>query len=271
MCVLKTDKRDEIAMEQKITILKEFNKQRIHSFLKTDRIWAGYAICDLEEDLFPVCDWYTAYKDNEVISLCMYFKGIQPPAQITMGELIGLEKILKAVNLPRRVHAHIPLNHREIVNQHYYFSELHSMKRMFVTREFFRPAAGQAKKMSERDLKDLEKLYAIQPGNFFRSYMLTSGVYYGLRSDGTLVSVAGTHVCSTSYSLACVGNVFTHPSYRGRGYATICTSQVVRELLTRYRDVILNVADQNTVAIRIYKQLGFHEYCTFLEADAHAF
>lgn len=252
-------------MKRKISIRKESDKDIIRAFLETYRIWAGYAICDLEQEFFPLCDWYTAYRNGDVISLCLYFKGLQPPTQITMGEPFGIEGILKAADVPRKVYAHIPVNHLEIVKKHYCFSKLRSMKRMVVTKESFKPVAGQAIRLNELDLMDLEKLYASQPGTFFRPYMLASGVYYGLKKNDILVSAAGTHVCSSSHGMACVGNVFTHPSYRGKGYATVCTSGVLRELLTRYQDVILNVDSQNTPAIKIYKRLGFREHCTYLE------
>jgi len=63
----------------------------------------------------------------------------------------------------------------------------------------------------------------------------------------------------------CIGNVFTSPSYRGKGYATVCTSQVVKELLAKYDDIILNVDNQNRQAVGIYEKLGFREHCTYLE------
>jgi predicted GNAT family acetyltransferase len=93
--------------------------------------------------------------------------------------------------------------------------------------------------------------------------MLTSGVYYGIRKDGTLVSVAGTHVCSSNHKIACVGNVFTLPSCCDKGYATICTSKVVEELLLSHSDIILNVNSKNIPAIKVYKKLGFREHYTY--------
>ena len=164
------------------------------------------------------------------------------------------------------MYAHIPLTHREAVQKFYSFSQLSLMKRMSASKEFFKPAEGSAIRLCERDLADLEKLYTLHPsGAFFRPYMLTLGVYYGVRKDGVLVSVAGTHVSSPSYRMACIGNVFTDPSHRGKGYATVCTSKVVKELLSKHDDIILNVDNQNKAAVRIYEKLGFHEHCTYLE------
>jgi GNAT superfamily N-acetyltransferase len=252
-------------MEREISICRETSKEKLLSFLEKDRIWAGYAICDLEPELFPLCDWYTARMNNDVISLALYFKGLEPQTQITMGAPTGIDRILETAEVPGRLYAHIPLRHRQVLEKFYSFTQLKSMKRMMVTRKSFRPAVGSTKRLEERDLQGLEELYAPPHEAFFRRYMLTSGVYYGVQENGTLVSAAGTHVCSPSHRLACVGNVFTHPSHRGKSYGTICTSEAVKELLTIHDDVILNVDSRNLTAIKIYEKLGFQEYCMYLE------
>jgi predicted GNAT family acetyltransferase len=84
--------------------------------------------------------------------------------------------------------------------------------------------------------------------------------------EGNLVSAGGTHIVAPTYGIAAVGNVFTLPPYRGRGYATTCTSAVVRELLGRSLEVVLNVARSNQRAVRIYERLGFREHGPFVEA-----
>jgi predicted GNAT family acetyltransferase len=86
-----------------------------------------------------------------------------------------------------------------------------------------------------------------------------------------LVAVAGTHLVSPTYNVAAVGNVFTHPNYRGRGFGTATTSAVVDELLeSGIRDIVLNVSRGNAIAVRLYERLGFERYCPFLEGPAFA-
>ncbi len=85
------------------------------------------------------------------------------------------------------------------------------------------------------------------------------------------MAAAGPHLVSPTYGVAAVGNVFTHPDYRGRGYGTLTTSAVVAELLgLGMRDVVLNVEQANAVAVRLYERLGFERYCPFLEGPASA-
>jgi len=78
--------------------------------------------------------------------------------------------------------------------------------------------------------------------------------------------VAGTHLVSYSYRVAAVGDVLTHPDQRRQGHATAVTNAVVAELLRQgIQDIVLNVKQANTGAIRIYERLGFAIHCPFLE------
>jgi predicted GNAT family acetyltransferase len=110
----------------------------------------------------------------------------------------------------------------------------------------------------------LQRLYREE--GVFAPYQLDSGVYYGVEVEGELGSAAGTHLISPTYQMAAAGNIFTHPSHRGKGYATACASALVEELLSRSLEIVLNVARSNEVALGLYKGLGFREYCPFIEA-----
>jgi ribosomal protein S18 acetylase RimI-like enzyme len=252
-------------MSQEISVRREEDKQRILAFLEKDRVWSGYAICDLEHALFSLCEWHTAYSNGKIISLCLYFKGFETPTQITFGNDLGMSKILENIDTPKHVYAHFLPAHKKVLTKYYGFDKLKLMKRMAITKETFTPFAGSALRLTENNLSELKKIYAKRAETFFLSYMLTSGVYYGIRRDGKLVSVAGTHVSSPLHKIACVGNVFTLSSYRNKGYATICTSKVVEELLCNHKDVILNVDSKNIPAIKVYEKLGFREHCTYFE------
>jgi ribosomal protein S18 acetylase RimI-like enzyme len=247
---------------------RESERGKIASFLQQDRIWAGYAICDLEDKLFPLCEWHSTREDDKISSLCLYFKGLDIPTQITFGDPTGIGKILQSIDSPERAYLHIPAGHREIVERFFSFKEINEMGRMWINKDTYQAVKvkGNVNRLSDEDLPNLEKLYAAYPKAFFRPYMLTSGVYYGFFENGEIVATAGTHALSPTYGMACMGNVFTRPPYRGRGYATACASAVVAELLSNYQDIILNVNIQNSPAVRIYHKLGFRDYCPYLEA-----
>jgi predicted GNAT family acetyltransferase len=130
----------------------------------------------------------------------------------------------------------------------------------------FQPASSDGVvRLSERYLDDLQKLYKGSHGNAFAAYQLQQGVFYGIFADGKLASVAGTHIVSSKYGVAAVGNIYTQPPYRGLGYAQQTTSAVCQELIAQDLDVVLNVEQNNAPAIWVYKKLGFVEHCTFWE------
>ena len=68
--------------------------------------------------------------------------------------------------------------------------------------------------------------------------------------------------------VAVVGNVFTHPAYRGRGYATAATGSVTGALLAFCDDVVLTVDPKNQPAVAAYRKLGYQETCELVEASA---
>jgi hypothetical protein len=76
------------------------DKEEIFSILKQDRIYAAYAIGDLETGLFEKCQWAAAYEDGKAKALCLLFKGLVPNAVFCMGEGPGLAVILGSVMRP---------------------------------------------------------------------------------------------------------------------------------------------------------------------------
>ena len=83
------------------------------------------------------------------------------------------------------------------------------------------------------------------------------------------MAAGGTHAVSSRYGIAAIGNILTLSAHRGHGYAAAVTAAVVAELLASGRQtVILNVAEQNQVAERLYARLGFRTHCHYQEGMA---
>ena len=97
----------------------------------------------------------------------------------------------------------------------------------------------------------------------------TANLARTLQAGGAEVVLTASNPLSTQDDVAAVGNIFTHPEFRGRGCATTITSAVVVELLSRGMcDIVLNVNQKNETAIRIYERLGFERCCPFFEGVA---
>jgi ribosomal protein S18 acetylase RimI-like enzyme len=156
-----------------------------------------------------------------------------------------------------------------MTREFYAWEEMTPMWRMALQPALFRPVASDAIRLAPGQSGQLAELYAHGGGGAFSPAQVGQGVFYGAYVADQLVAAGGTHLVSAAYGVGAVGNVYVHPDYRGRGYGTAVTSAVVSELLDRgIRDVVLNVGQDNPVAIHIYEKMGFARYCPFLEGPA---
>jgi GNAT superfamily N-acetyltransferase len=245
------------------------NPTKIEGFLQTDRLYAAYAVGDLEPALFEQCQWFGAERAGRLAALALLYHGLAPPALFLMGNSSGLQMILEEISWPEEVYltcrpAHLPLTQRVCT-----WRETIAMWRMVLDPARFRPVRSACVRLTPADAGQLAGLYALGGGMAFNVTQLQQGIFYGVREEGRLVAAAGTHLLSPTYRLAAVGNVFTHPDHHRKGYGLATTSTVVSELLKDgIRDIVLNVSQHNAPAIRLYERLGFERYCPFLEGPA---
>lgn len=131
------------------------------------------------------------------------------------------------------------------------------------------PADRSVRVLTTADLPALTALHATDDsaGTFFHADLLATGAYVGLEVDGRLAASAGVHVLEPGQGVAALGNVVTHPSARGRGYARRTVATLCHRLRTEVTTIGLNVAADNLVAIRLYERLGFREVHVYEEAE----
>jgi GNAT superfamily N-acetyltransferase len=247
------------------------NKAEILAYLETDRLYAAYAIGDLEPGMFEECTWGGAERAGQLQALILHYRGLEPPPLFLMGDAAGLRAVLERLLCPDRVYLTCREAHLALTRDFYDWDQTIPMWRMSLQPTRFRPVAGDCSRLALAHAGQLAELYALGGGLAFSPAQVQHGVFFGLAVHDQLVSVAGTHLVSATYGVAAVGNVFTRPDFRGRGYGTANTSAVVAELLQAgIGDVILNVGQDNVAAVRIYERLGFERYCPFLEGPASA-
>jgi len=183
-----------------------------------------------------------------------------------MGDLAVLEVTLAEAKLPGKVCLTCRQEHLRAAEKAYAMERPVPMWRMVLRRELFRPEKGRCVRLGVKDLARLGEFYAGGGGEAYSPRQVELGVFYGTEVKDGLVSVAGTHLVSSTYSIGAVGNVFTVPAWRGHNYAAVTTSAVVSELLEQgIGTVVLNVSQANAEAIRVYERLGFECYCPFIE------
>jgi ribosomal protein S18 acetylase RimI-like enzyme len=254
------------------TVEPEAGHETAVSVLSQDRIANGYALADLEPPFGAYTKVAVAHRDGEAPSAaCLILRGPDFTAMVTHGDAEGLDAILSAIDLPERAHVGMATAHVAVVERRFRIITRAERARMAVTRETFRPlpsASATPVRLGPADAPALLDLYADYGESFFVSAQLDGGVFYGIRREGSLVAAGGTHVVAPRAGIAAVGNIYTRPAARGRGYAAAVTAAVTADLLSLpVRDVILNVAVENEPARSIYRRLGYRTHTQYWEAN----
>jgi RimJ/RimL family protein N-acetyltransferase len=251
-----------------IKVVELVDESQILAYLETDRLYAAYAIGDLEPALFGHCAWFGAQREGRLQALALHYGGLGFPIVFLMGDADGLRAIFEDALTIERAYFTCRREHLAMMQAFYEWEPI-PMWRMVLRPERFRPVAGGCVPLTRDHAEQMAALYAHGEGNAFDPAQVPGGAFHGVFEDGRLVAAAGTHLISPTYGVAAVGNVFTHPDHRGRGYGTAATSAVVAELQGRgICDIVLNVNQRNAAAIRIYERLGFERHCPFLEGSA---
>jgi ribosomal protein S18 acetylase RimI-like enzyme len=245
------------------------DKAVIRDYLEGDRLYAAYAICDLEEREFARTRWGMAWDGDARIALVLEYNGPTPQPLFVMGREDGIGVILRDLIRPRVAYVAAPGSALSAVESAYRVDPGPSMVRMWVDRAHFRPYPATVQRLLPVEIGELNRLYQLGFASWLPSAAIADGVYYGLRVNGQLVAAAGTHVVSPGANLAVVGNVLTHIDYRGRGFATAVTGAVTAELLRTCDQVVLNVRSDNPPALNAYRRLGYLEHVRFEERLIH--
>ena len=251
----------------------EAGVERIRRILETDRIWSAYALADLSPGEAPFCDWLL--KGQSVV---LIYRGLTPRVLFAHGDPGGLLGLFEKV--PEGTCQYTLLGtYRSLIADRLIPTSEKRMWRMVLKPEELPGGARQTQPLGQADLQEMLDVFeghADQP-DAFHPRQLEAGVYHGIREEGKLVCVAGTHVVSDEFSVAAIGNVFTRPDRRNRGLAKLATAAVAAQLMGRgIRTVVLNVAMDNEAAIRCYRAIGFWPFCAYYEGvgeltgvDAH--
>jgi ribosomal protein S18 acetylase RimI-like enzyme len=234
-------------------------------FLSRDRLYAAYAIADMDDREFSRTRWGLAIDEGTIVAVCMEYSGLSPQPLFVMGDPAGVRAILATVIRTRTAYLAAMPEHIPAVAELYRIDPGPRMVRMWVDRRTFSPVIGEAVRLDAADTRHLNRLYELGLTAWLPAESIASGVYYGVRRGGRLVAAAGTHVVSRTYGMAAVGNVFTHRDMRGRGFAKVVTSAVTSELLESVETVVLNVRSDNMPALAAYRTLGYQAHTLFEE------
>ena len=104
----------------------------------------------------------------------------------------------------------------------------------------------------------LELAQLTNPGPF-GPRTIELGEYFGWFEDGRLAVMAGERMHAGT--LREVSGICTHPDFRGRGLARRLTLKLIRREMQRSETPFLHVMGDNASARRLYRKMGFRDYC----------
>lgn len=250
------------------------NIETLHAILSQDRIWAAYALADLQPAFAPYCQWTTGQSDAGD-GLILLFTALDPPILLTVGPAAAVAAALAQAQLPDRVFISAQEAHYPPLATFYDFADrIQHMWRMVPVgpRPPVAPPLAGLVRLTLADGERLRVLYdhggEFAP-DYFDPYQLRDGVYFGVAGDaGELLAAAGTHILDRQSGVAAIGNIYTRPDQRGQGYASAIFQAITAKLIDdNYSNIFLNVNQRNTTARQLYQRHGFEVYCPFLEGE----
>lgn len=115
--------------------------------------------------------------------------------------------------------------------------------------------AAEIVRLGAQDSPEMVELATLtKPGPFgLRTHEL--GTYFGIRTQGKLVAMAGERLKVPGYTE--ISAVCTHPDHTGKGYARTLMAEVMRGIHDRREIPFLHVRRDNRRAVELYERLGF--------------
>jgi len=242
----------------KIQIIKD--RSALEEYFRRDLPLHLYSLGDLDDFYWPRITCYGIQTRKGLENVTPFYQGEGLPVLLAFGELDSDYLWQLQSLLPDRFYAHMSAG---LINE---FSKnflvtAHGdhFKMALVNFDSIKKAnINNTFQLVDTDLPEIDQLYRESyPDNAFDPRMLESGQYIGLRYQGRLVSIAGIHTYSAAYRVAALGNITTHPDFRGQGFGRAVTARLC-QLLEGTTDFIgLHVKCDNQPAFSLYQSLGF--------------
>jgi len=238
------------------------DKSTILNFLNENPGLQIYSIGDLDDFFWPKTIWYALKEGESIRAIALLYVGMDTPTLLSFyeGDSEFSHQLIKRIKhlLPLKFNAHLSPGLTEIFRRQNIIEYYGLNYKMLLKKAAIDPNDKNIRALKVEDLPVITKFYTISyPQNWFDSRMLETKKYYGYFVDNKLVGVSGIHVYSEEYNVAALGNIATHPDYRGQQIGFKLTSALCYDL-QKYVDFIgLNVKSDNEKAIKIYKKIGF--------------
>jgi RimJ/RimL family protein N-acetyltransferase len=252
------------------TVRRLTERAAVRELLQPMRALAAYPLAYLDPFRFDHCQFYQAHSEGKQALLFHGWGGLGPSTQM-IGDARLLAGLLRLHPGPRNTLITFEAEHQDVALLTHHLWRPQSMLRMRLDRAAFAPPppAARVRRLVAGDAAELNRLYAMEgEGIWYSGRQIEEGLYYGALQRDRLIAAAGTHIHSVSQRVGVVGNVFTHPDFRGHGLGTAVTAAVSARLLEQADLVVLSVDPANRTARRVYERLGYVDAGRVIEAPA---
>lgn len=254
------------------------DKDEIESFLRRNVPLHIYELGDLDDFYWPHTAWYAMREGKQVRALLMLYTAEALPVLLALcdrGDIPLQKELMYSTShlLPKRFYGHVTPGIEEAFSEGSILTPMGANFRMLLrnARTINEVDTTSVSPLSISDAGELMAFYELSyPGHHFNPRMVTTGMYWGVKKGGSIVSVAGVHVYSQRYGVAALGNIATHPDFRKRGLGTAVTAKLCTVLLGSVETIGLNVKADNLVALDWYRKLGFEEIGTIEQCMVEA-
>ena len=242
-----------------VRILKD--KSVIHKFLSSNPSLFLYLIGDLDDFFWPYTRWFAALENGSIKSIGLFYSGESPAFLLFHeGDPAYPDFLIRSVKkeLPDNFYVHLSPGLVNIFGSENIVKNYGHNLRMVLVRKPEPVYDKNIRRLGLSDLEEMKKFYiSSYPDNWFDSRMVETGKYFGYFINSNLAGVAGIHVYSREYRIAALGNIATHPDFRGKRIAYKLTSALCKDLGNDTDTIGLNVKSDNLPAIKCYENAGF--------------
>jgi len=246
----------------KIVKVDENNKQCIIDSLKSDIIKHVFAFYDIQYEPEKTT-MHVALRNERLEGYILAYTALDFPSVIIECTRDIAEKLM--IYAPEnRFIMHAPLNLLPIIKRKFLDSRHYVENWMLIKKNeaTLLKSKSVRKLCSEEDaikLADLLSTRKDRPKGTADKYweLIRKMPTYGVFINNELVAYAGSFLQLPQVWM--IGGVYTHPQHRSKGYATLATSAITEEALTKAEAAALFVRSDNYPAIKVYEKIGYRK------------
>lgn len=215
-----------------------------------------YPPCNKESQVFGLLN-----SEKKLITFFVIFYGFKAPSIVLPTQLTEtqLDEIIDyiAKNIKGIVGFVVLDKYLEKLKQKFNIIEISSEYCMYIDNGKHLPDLdiSEVKHAKENEYQRIDRFYQSIGAYPYCSLQLESGLYHYIEKNNQIIACGGTHF--ETDQLAHLGNIYTIPEFRRKGYGKKLVTKLIRTIFNYKNIISLYVVKENIIALNLYLQLGF--------------